>query len=316
MDLEERILGSIYGHLAGDALGVPYEFTPPGSLPARIDWTCGGAHGRPPGTWSDDGALMLCLLASLLESGGFDPNDAGGRFVRWFDEGYMSAGGDTFDWGRGTARAIQRLRSGIDPLQAGPGGENDNGNGSLMRILPVALWTSGEPGAGRVSLSHEASGLTHGHPRSRVCCALYVLTAGSLLAGKAPGVAWDGALTTLRGIYRDERSWGAVYLDELDRVLAFGPPRGTGYVVDCLASSIAALESADDYTSSGVAAVRFGNDTDTTAAVAGGLAGALYGVGSIPAEWREGLRLTDEQRRVIDRFAEQCAARSADVHEA
>lgn len=78
----------------------------------------------------------------------------------------------------------------------------------------------------------------------------------------------------------------------------------------------AILLSADDYTSSVVAAVRFGNDTDTTAAVAGGLAGALYGVGSIPAEWREGLRLTDEQRRMIDRFAEQCAARSADVHEA
>ena len=119
-DMKPKILGSINGHLVGDALGVPYEFTQPSDIPSDIKWGAQGTHRQPVGTWSDDGALMLCTLASLCEKAEFDAQDVGRRFVKWMDNGYMAAGGLVFDYGRTTRCAIDRLRRQTSPLDAGP----------------------------------------------------------------------------------------------------------------------------------------------------------------------------------------------------
>ena len=135
MLLPERLEGAVYGHLCGDALGVPYEFTDPAAID-RVEWRGHGTYDQPPGTWSDDGALMLALLDSLLERG-FDTADQARRALAWKDEGAYAPGAFVFDIGGATSAALAALRSGVPVEQAGA--VDAKGNGSLMRILPVAL---------------------------------------------------------------------------------------------------------------------------------------------------------------------------------
>ena len=278
--------------LVGDALGVPYEFHHRSHIPPthRIEYTPPAgfkrAHkGIPPGTWSDDGAQALCLLASLLAQGRLDPGDLGERLVRWWTEGYLAVDGRVFDVGIQTTAALHRLSTGTPPLRAGARGERDNGNGSLMRVLPLALWHQG-PDAALVRDAHHQSLLTHGHPRALVCCALYCLMARRMLEGASSEEAWGAAAQTLRGLYAAE----PVLLAELEeRVLPDQLPEGSGYVLDTLHSTRWALRQ-PDFAQTVRAAISLGEDTDTTACVAGGLAGIRCGRGGIPARWREGLR--------------------------
>jgi ADP-ribosyl-[dinitrogen reductase] hydrolase len=288
----KQIEGAVWGLLVGDALGVPYEFHPPHDIPRaeliELDPPAGfrRAHlGVAPGTWSDDGAHALCLLASLLYCGRLDPDDLMRRLTNWYELGYLAVGGNVFDVGVQTSRALAAFRGGVPALEAGPVGENDNGNGSLMRVLPLALWHRGSD----ADLVHDAqlqSRVTHGHPRSQVCCALYCLWARRILDGHSE--AWRSAVNDLRQIYRDR----APELDELERhIRPDDEPsgQGSGYVVDCLRSARLALR-AGSYEDVVRAAIRLGNDTDTTACVAGGLAGLRDGIDAIPERWRSGLQ--------------------------
>ena len=161
-DLPERRRGGLVGLLVGDALGVPYEFTPAAGVPQRsaIEMTpppgFARAHGRvEPGTWSDDGAQALVLLDSLLRLGRLDADDLADGIRRWYREGFCAVGGVVFDVGIQTSAAIRRHESGTPAPQAGPAGERDNGNGSLMRVLPLALWHTGSD-AGLVAPVTEA----------------------------------------------------------------------------------------------------------------------------------------------------------------
>jgi ADP-ribosylglycohydrolase len=288
----ERIEGGLLGLLIGDAVGVPYEFHAPELLPPReqIEMTppanFSRAHtGVPPGTWSDDGAQALCLLASLLECDGFDADDFGERLVQWYLNGYLAVDNIVFDVGITSAAAIRRIREGVPALEAGPDAQYDNGNGSLMRALPLALWHRG-PDADLVSLAHAQSCVTHGHWRSRACCALYCLWARRVLDGHPE--PWQDAVATLRELYRKH----GVALEELDAHIC--PERepggtGSGYVVDSLHSARWALRES---TFEGVvkSAIVLGHDTDTTACIAAGIAGLRDGVEAIPQRWDEALR--------------------------
>ncbi|MBN3792650.1 ADP-ribosylglycohydrolase family protein [Burkholderia sp. Ac-20353] len=291
-------LGGLVGLLTGDAVGVCYEFHPPERLPARelIDMVPPAGFRRshagvPLGTWSDDGAQALCLLASLVERGKFSLTDFTERLVQWMREGYMAVDGDVFDIGVQTAEALHNLADGVPPSESGGASEMDNGNGSLMRVLPLALWHSGAD-EDLVRDAHLQSLPTHAHPRSLVACAFYCLVArGYLQTADDPWPWADQRLQTIYEAWPDHRS-GQQFLAELDMLRRFPTTdrtRGTGYVLDTIWSAKQALE-ASSYEEVIRSAILFGNDTDTTAAVAGGLAGIRFGLGGIPECWLEALR--------------------------
>ncbi len=203
--LHDRIAGGLWGLLVGDALGVPYEFHPPGELPPfhKLEMIPPAGFRRahasvPPGTWSDDGAQALALLDSLLHCGRLDPDDFGRRLLDWYQRGYLAVDGDVFDIGIQTRSALHALRDGAPALEAGPRHEDANGNGSLMRALPLALWHRGSD-EDLVRDAQLQSRITHGHLRAQICCALYVLWARYLLRGLPD--AWSLATATLRKIY-------------------------------------------------------------------------------------------------------------------
>lgn len=306
MTLRERLLGGLWGALVGDACGVPYEFHPPDAIPPldQIEMTPPAgfdrAHPRVlPGTYSDDGAQMLCLLASLLDRGRLDPDDLGRRFVAWYEQGYMAVGGEVFDCGVQTGQALRAMMGGAPALRAGRADEQANGNGSLMRVLPLALWHQGEDRE-LIDDAHLQSQTTHAHPRSQACCALYCLWVRRILEGVPH--PWEEAVEVLRGVYEGYPA----LLGELEfHVRPDDMPggRGGGYVVDCLRSARWAAGQGG-YEQVIKAAIALGNDTDTTACVAGGVAGVRQGIGAIPGRWLGAMR----GRELIEPLAEGLVA--------
>ena len=304
----DRLAGGLQGLLIGDALGVPYEFHQAADIPPLplIDFDPPPTfhrshHGVPPGTWSDDGAQALCLLSSLMACDGLDLRNFAGQLLNWAVWGYLAVDGYVFDIGVQTHRALEALKEGVPPEQAGPAGEYDNGNGALMRVLPLALWHTGDDES-LVAMAARQCLPTHGHPRSAVACAMLCLWARAELA--AMPSCWDIAETSLRVIGPRV----GLPSEEIDLVL--DPTQrqrvgGTGYVVDTLWSARVVLDGAGDYAEAVRRAIALGNDTDTTAAVAGGIAGIRFGLLGIPAIWRERLRgkeiLADLQTALLQR---------------
>ncbi|MES2644424.1 MAG: ADP-ribosylglycohydrolase family protein [Myxococcota bacterium] len=297
LPIADRVAGGLVGLLVGDALGVPFEFRAPERIPplAAIEFApplgYDRAHiGIAPGTWSDDGAHALALADSLLTRGTLDLADLGARLLAWYDGGAYAVDGRVFDVGIQTSRALSSLAAGRPARECGPADVFDNGNGALMRVLPLALWHDG-PDAELVHLAHEQGLPTHGHVRSQVSCAAYCLWARAELRGDRSGLA--GATRRLAELYAADTAL-ATHLHELHTHVAPGDraaaPRGTGYVVDCLRSASWAVEGADGYELAVRRAISLGNDTDTTACVAGGIAGVRWGRGGIPARWRDTLR--------------------------
>jgi ADP-ribosyl-[dinitrogen reductase] hydrolase len=303
----ERLEGGLYGLLVGDALGVPYEFHSPEGIPGReqIELEPPAGYSRtyptvPAGTWSDDGAHTLCLLDSLLERGRLDLQDLGNRLVRWYEQGHMAVGGHVFDVGVQTRVALMRMRAGTSAMEAGPAGENDNGNGALMRVLSLALWHRGSD----ADLAREAmvqSRVTHGHMRSQVCCALYCLWARRVMEGASPG--WAEAVASFRELY-PEGTRQRTELEASVRPDTAEKGRGGGHVVDSLLSARDCV-ALGPYEQVVKAAVALGHDTDTTAAVAGGIAGLRDGVSGIPSRWLEALR----GREIVQPLLEKLIAR-------
>ncbi len=301
------------GLLVGDALGVPYEFHAASAIPEPIEYMpplgFRRAHaGVPPATYSDDGAQALALLDSLLTRGRLDVDDLAARIVAWYARGDYAVDGRVFDVGTQTSEAIRALRAGVPALEAGPRDERKNGNGALMRVLPLALVHSG-PDAALVADAEAQSQITHGHAQSRTASALYCLWARRLLEGEAD--AWGAAVEALRSIapLGDERR---VVLDALLAPEPRIPGRGSGWVVDTVRSARDVLEAHTDYADVVRAAIRLGDDTDSTAAVAGGLAGVRAGETAIPARWRDALR----GRELIDPLVERLVARRASGRDA
>ena len=304
----DRVRGGIFGALVGDALGVPVEFTareqrdidPVGSMRGFGTWE------QPPGTWSDDGSLLLCSAEALLD--GYSPAKMADGFVRWISNGHWAAHGTIFDVGSGTRTAIRRLANGTAPEEAGGTEQSDNGNGSLMRILPVALRFAGQPAATIAEVAARASRLTHAHPRSSLACAIYCIVASRLLDGAQPKDAIRQTATFIR-------KWSGTPVSELsyfDRAL--NPELGSlprkeiesgGYVVETLEAALWCLLTNTYYEETVLAAVNLGSDTDTTGCVTGGLAGILYGEQAIPIEWRSQLPRQDELEQLITRFVAQ-----------
>lgn len=302
----DRLRGGMWGLLVGDALGVPYEFHRPEALPATIEMTPPDdferAHrGTPPGTYSDDGAQALCLLATLIEREGFDADDFARRLVNWYSHGYLAVDYRVFDVGVQTGVAIRRLLEDVPALEAGPSDERRNGNGSLMRVLPLALFHRGTD----AELARDAdlqSRVTHGHARSRVSCALYCLWARRFLRDETwadPVAPWRDAVASLRAILPEEGE----EREALEHHIRPDEPaegRGGGYVIDAIRSARMIVERHARFEDAVIAAVRLGDDTDTTACLVGGIAGAREGLSAIPSRWMDAMRGRDQSEPLIE----------------
>jgi ADP-ribosylglycohydrolase len=289
---EQKIAVSslLFGLAVGDALGVPVEFRPRGSF--RASGMQGyGTHNQPPGTWSDDTSLTLCLADSL--SRGFSPDDIARNFVKWHDEGAFTTHGTAFDIGIATAKAISRLKAGIAPEKAGCAGVNENGNGSLMRIAPLVFYLVDKPEAERFNLTKTVSSITHAHPWAVAACCIYLEYLRKLLGGMEKRAAYAEV--------RSDFSEGHPLIDadtlgKFARILrsdiSVQPEAGIksgGFVIDTLEAALWCFLSTDNYRDAVLKAVNLGEDTDTTAAVTGSLAGLAYGIKAIPTVWLESL---------------------------
>lgn len=297
--MTSALKAGIYGVLVGDALGVPYEFKRPTDI-GEVVWGA-PTHRAKPGTWSDDGSLTLALLDSLCRVG-FDTADQARRFLAWADTGaYTPHGGGRFDIGNATAAAFARLRRGVPAEEAGADPDSQ-GNGSLMRILPIALVDPPDEAAQLIERAHRSSAITHGAPESLAACAVYVLVARRLADGERDRPsALASAFADVEADYR--RRGDPALLAALELLRGHAEREGRGWVIDSFWSAGDAFAKHETYRDAVIAAVKYGNDTDTTAAIAGGLAGIYWGLdesaGGIPAEWLNGLRDEDQVDRVL-----------------
>ena len=312
--LRKQIRDGILGLAVGDALGVPVEFRIRERLKQNpvTGMRAYGTHNQPAGSWSDDTTMALCTLESLAK--GVDYDDMMDRFCRWVDEGYMTPHGKLFDIGRTTRHALWLYSSGIPALQCGGTDVRDNGNGSLMRILPAVFYLRREYGAACMekpeafTLIHNLSRLTHGHEISQIACGLYCDMANELMNGKTMAEAvGHSALIKERWYGKQEEfsSWLAKFDFINAEMLAALPEeaiKSSGYVVDTLQAALWCLLTTHSYHECVLKAVNLGSDTDTVAAVAGGLAGILYGAESIPEDWLRVLAKKEQIIRLCENF--------------
>ena len=301
--LPAQARAALLGLAVGDALGVPVEFQPRAAR--QKDPVTGmrafGTHHQPAGTWSDDSSLTFCLAETLARPDGRtgepDLPDFAQRSIDWLYKSYWTATHQTFDVGNATRSAIDRLQRGIAPRLAGPNSEFDNGNGALMRILPLVFhdtWRAENLHLDAAfRLTEAVASVTHGHPRSMLGCFLYLLVARGLLMGLSPTAAY-AQMRELANPWLENGSIPAVVEDKyyrwrvLSGEIANQPEEkisSSGYVVHTLEAALWCLLKHDTYAATVLAAVNLGDDTDTTGAVAGGLAGLAYGEAGIPAEW-------------------------------
>ncbi len=260
---------AVYGAAIGDAVGVPWEFKLRGSFECKE--MCGyGTHNQPWGTWSDDTSMMLCICDSIRENNGkIDISDIRKKFCAWAFKNTYSPDNHTFDIGQTVASALMAGR--------GRTGEYDNGNGSLMRTLPLAFTEATDEEIEAVSA------ITHAHQVSMQACVCYVHIARALNAG----ISLMGAIQA--NIPEHSAFRRLATLSELPE----SEIQSGGFVIHTLEAALWCLLKTQSYEECVLKAVNLGDDTDTTACVAGGLAVILYGFENIPAHWVEGLRAKD-----------------------
>lgn len=287
----EKIYNAIMGLVVGDALGVPYEFKKRDTFRAT-DMVGGGTYGMPKGTWSDDSSMTLATMESIYQMGGrIDREDIMHNFVRWLCHGHFTPYERAFDVGNTTRTAIARY---LDhrPLDSCGGREiTDNGNGSLMRIIPLAFLDCTDDDVSGVSA------LTHGHDIAKAVCVNYVKYARLLLGGADKK---EAAMDLNHGYIAGYRKQDI---------------RSGGYVVDTFQAALWCFLNTDSYREAVLKAVNLGEDTDTVAAVCGGLAGIYYGVGGdkgIPDEWIDKIARRDWIAGLCDRFAKSLKMREED----
>jgi ADP-ribosylglycohydrolase len=307
MTKRDRILGGMLGLVVGDALGLPATGLTRNRLRGDPVTEIRGDGRNPAGTWSDDSSMALQTAASLAERG-YDPVDMMERFRRWIQLGEMTPHGVAWGVGGTTLQSVFRYVNaemvGLSQESWGGRDEGDNGNGSLMRILPVALWLSEADDEEVIAKAGEVSALTHAHVRSRLCCAYHCLVVREIIAGKPISAAMEKAGTALvLHVPKDERPILSPFLSGTILEANEREIETSGYVVHTLAASLWCCARNDDFRDAVLEAVNLGYDADTTGAVVGGLAGAMHGIDSIPSEWIEALQAVERVKDVVQRFS-------------
>lgn len=282
----DRYKGCLIGLAVGDALGAPVEFKRPGTFEPIKNMEGGGGFGLRPGQWTDDTSMALCLADSLIEKNGFDPVDQLERYIRWYQDGYLSSTGVSFGIGGIVNKSLKRFLETHEPY---PGSTDPRsaGNGSIMRLAPVPMFYAGSPQEA-IERSAESSRTTHGVQTCLDACRYF----GGLLVGALNGVSKEKLLSDhyspVPGYWKknplvreiDEIASGSFKEKNLPEII------GSGYVVKSLEAALWAFYRSSSFRKGCLMAVNLGNDADTTAAVYGQLAGAYYGYEKIPKDWR------------------------------
>lgn len=340
--INHAIKSGVFGLVVADALGVPYEFKkrPYCDEMPMEDMIGYGTYNQPPGTWSDDSSMALATVDGLINSFEIECDEENHisnfsklinyedimvKFADWLFKGDYTPYGKVFDHGTTTYKGIANYKfHNCEPILSGAKGEKDNGNGSLMRILPIAYfiyllskkYSFSE--YEKMESVHNLSSLTHRHKRSQMACGVYVFIAIELLKNAFDGN--DDSLSLEKIVNNGissakEYYYGNEYfkhqLSHFDRVFSSdiqNLPRDEiksgGYVISTLEASIWCLLNNDSYRETALAAVNLGGDTDTTACVVGGLAGIYYGYEAIPANWLEQIAKFDYIDGLIDNFTD------------
>lgn len=323
-EIKNKCISAIMGLVVGDALGVPVEFTDRKIRKADPvkEMRSGGCHRQPVGTWSDDSSMVLVTMDWYISGDGEKLNYTSlmQRFWNWLKKGEFTATGITFDRGGTVEAALVNFESGALPLNCGPKDKDANGNGSLMRILPVALVNAKElyPEIWNPEPIYDMSALTHGHGRSKLGCLIYSVIVAELMyvedndkyniVKQSIARVYD-YLNNQCGDGNILREWSHYNrLSNIDEFMKLDDReiKSSGYVVDTLEAAIWCFLTTDSYKECVLKAVNLGSDTDTVGAVAGGLAGLYYGMDDIPAEWLAVIARKDWILEVSEEFCNKC----------
>ena len=305
-----QYLAAIIGHAVGDAMGFPTEFSKREELLKNpvLEMIDSPDVGQPAGSWSDDTAMEIATIDSFIHKKCFDYKDIMDRWVKWINESEYTSTGVTFDIGRTCLKAIKKYCNGSAPLQCGSTSINENGNGSLMRILPVALYayTRNLDDISIQRLTDEMSSLTHAHEVSRLGCYIYMQLVICLLKGYEK----EDAYRYVQDL--DYSSYNVNSINLYTRILdgqiegqILDDIKSTGYIVDTLECVLWIFMNARNYKEAIIASTNIGGDTDTIGAIVGSMAGIYYGIDSIPSKWLDKLQRKEYLVELTSKF-ERC----------
>ncbi|WP_298900520.1 ADP-ribosylglycohydrolase family protein [uncultured Psychroserpens sp.] len=311
------IHSALFGLAVGDALGVPVEFKDRDYLKQFpvVDMMEYGSHHQPKGTWSDDSSLAFCLAESLCKR--YDINDIGQKFVQWAKEELWTPHGRVFDIGISTDRAIYAIETGTKPILAGGSSEMDNGNGSLMRILPLLFYIKDLNIEKRFDIIKDVSSITHAHIRAVLACFIYLEYARHILNGSDKWNAYAEMQKSVTHFLNTNAICSQIEMDKFHKILELQIGKyepqvlhkleeseisSSGYVLDSLEASLWCILTSNSYKETVLKAVNLGRDTDTTGAIAGGLAGLIYGYEAIPEKWLNVISRKEDIIRLCDRL--------------
>lgn len=299
----------IIGLAIGDSLGVPAEFKSREELRRYpiTDMIGDETYNVPAGTWSDDTSMTLATIDSIISTKTINCNDMASKFLSWFRNAEYTATNETFDIGRTTLQALSKYELKLDDaVNCGENNEYSNGNGSLMRILPLAyyIYNSDIKDYKEIyNIVKQVSSITHAHEVSILGCYIYVMFALELLEGKDKMEAYH----TIQQL--DYSLFSSDTIDRYSRILKDDIQNAneenissSGYVVSTLEAAIWLFINSNDYNTTILKAVNLGEDTDTVAAVTGGLLGIYYGIESIKNNWKQDLKKYDYIIELCDKF--------------
>lgn len=288
--LLDRFQGCLLGLAVGDAVGTTLEFKPPGSFEPINDMIGGGPFNLQPGQWTDDTSMALCLAHSLLHCQGFDAEDQMNRYCNWWQWGYMSSTGECFDIGITVSSALKNYLRTQNPY-SGSVDPKSAGNGSLMRLAPIALFYFNHFEQ-MIRFSGASSRTTHAAEECVDACQYF----SSLLYSAFKGESKDVILSGQR--YTPTTEKVSVIATGTYKNKSAAHIKGTGYVIDALEASLWCFAKTDSFEEAILQAANFGDDADTTAAITGQIAGAYYGLNHFPSSWLNKLYEKEQLKRI------------------
>ena len=310
--MQDKIKGSLFGYFVGDALGVPHEFKSRSSINNGVtDMDEFGTHNQPRGTWSDDSSMVLATLTSLIDKKEIDYNDIMSNYVKWYKRGVFTPFNEVFDIGNGTRMSLDKYdgsnyKCGLDDIYS-------NGNGSLMRVLPISIYlhfTNDQ----LFDVVKNFSSMTHAHIYSVFSCIIYTVYINEYLKSSDKINAYISMQNIIKSVLENEQykeflgdtedlknKFNRIIYNDISKY-GVDEIKSSGYVIDTLEAAFWCLLTTDNYKDSVLKAVNLGDDTDTVGAITGSLSGLVYSFESIPENWINNLQRLSYLKDLTDRY--------------